>query len=78
MNFIIPTLSISIMFIVFKIIDSKYITKDNKSLKLITKDGLVVFLSGIISLFLLEQLEFSHIIGGAKESLTAFTNAPDF
>jgi hypothetical protein len=45
MNFIIPTLSISIMFIVFKIIDSKYITKDDKSLKLITKDGLVVFLS---------------------------------
>lgn len=78
MNFIIPTLSISIMFIVFKIIDSKYITKDNKSLKLITKDGLVVFLSGVISMFLLEQLEFTHIIGGAKDSLSAFTNAPDF
>jgi hypothetical protein len=78
MNFIIPTLSISIMFIVFKIIDSKYITKDDKSLKLITKDGLVVFLSGVISMFLLEQLEFTHIIGGAKESLSAFTNNPDF
>ena len=78
MNFIIPTLSISIMFIVFKIIDSKYITKDDKSLKLITQDGLVVFLSGVISMFLLEQLEFTHIIGGAKESLSAFTNNPDF
>jgi len=78
MNFILPTLSISIMFIVFKIIDSKYITKDDKSLKLITKDGLVVFLSGVISMFLLEQLEFTHIIGGAKESLSAFTNNPDF
>jgi hypothetical protein len=66
------------MFIVFKIIDSKYITKDDKSLKLITKDGLVVFLSGVISMFLLEQLEFTHIIGGAKESLSAFTNNPDF
>jgi hypothetical protein len=78
MNFILPTLAISIMYVIFKIIDTKYITKDNIPVKAITKDGLIVFICGTISLFLLEQFQFSHIIGGSKESLSAFTNAPDF
>lgn len=78
MNFILPTLSISIMYVIFKIIDTKYITKDNRSVKLITKDGLVVFLCGAISMFLLEQFQFTHMTGGSKDALTAFTNAPDF
>ena len=78
MNFILPTLSISIMYVIFKIIDTKYITKDNRSVKLITKDGLAVFLCGAISLFLLEKLQFTHMTGGSKDALTAFTNAPDF
>ena len=78
MNFILPTLSISIMYVIFKIIDTKYITKDNRSVKLITKDGLVVFLCGAISLFLLEKFQFTHMTGGSKDALTAFTNAPDF
>ena len=78
MNFILPTLSISIMYVIFKIIDTKYITKDNKSIKIISKDGLVVFLCGAISMFLLEQLHVTHMTGGSKDALTAFTNAPDF
>ena len=78
MNFILPTLSISIMYVIFKIIDTKYITKDDRSVKLITKDGLVVFLCGAISMFLLEKFKFSHMTGGSKEALSAFTNSPDF
>lgn len=78
MNFILPTLSISIMYVIFKIIDTKYVTKDNIPVKSITKDGFIVFMCGAISMFLLEQLQVTHIIGGAKESLSAFTNAPDF
>ena len=78
MNFVLPTLSISILYVIFKIIDTKYITKDNRSVKLITKDGLVVFLCGAVSLFLLEKFKFSHMTGGSKETLSAFTNTPDF
>jgi hypothetical protein len=78
MNFVLPTLAISIMYVIFKIIDTKYITKDNIPVKTITKDGLIVFICGAISMFLLEQFQVSHIIGGSKDSLSAFTNAPDF
>lgn len=78
MNFIIPTLAISIMYVLFKIIDTKYISKDDIPVKSITKDGFIVFLCGSISLFLLEQLDIKNMIGGSSAALSAFTNVPDF
>jgi hypothetical protein len=78
MNFIIPSLAISVIFMIYKIIDMKYITKDEISLKDITKDSLIVFLCSMISMFGLEQLNINEIIGNSKESLSAFTNEPDF
>jgi len=78
MNFIIPSLAISILFMIYKIIDMKYITKEEKSLKNITKDSLIVFLCSMVSLFGLEQLNINELIGNSKETLSAFTNEPDF
>ena len=78
MNFIIPSIAISIIFMIYKIIDMKYITKEEKSLKNVTKDSLIVFLCSMISMFGLEQLNINEIIGNSKESLSAFTNEPDF
>jgi hypothetical protein len=78
MNFIIPSIAISILFMIYKIIDMKYITKVDISLKDITKDSLIVFLCSMISMFGLEQLNINEIIGNSKESLSAFTNEPDF
>ena len=78
MNYIIPSLTISILYMMYKIIDMKYITKEEKSLKNITKDSLVVFLCGILSLFVLDQLNINQLIGNSKEALSAFTNDPDF
>jgi hypothetical protein len=63
---------------IYKIIDMKYITKEEKSLKNVTKDSLIVFLCSMLSMFGLEQLKINEIIGNSKDSLTAFTNEPDF
>lgn len=78
MNFILPSIAISILFMIYKIIDMKYITKEENTLKTITKDSLIVFLCSMLSMFALEQLNINEIIGNTKESLTAFTNEPDF
>jgi hypothetical protein len=78
MNFIIPSIAISVLFMIYKIIDMKYITKEETTLKTITKDSLIVFLCSMVSMFALEQLNINEIIGNSKESLTAFTNEPDF
>ena len=78
MNFILPSLGISIIFMIYKIIDMKYITKEEKSFKNITKDSLIVFLCSMVSMFGLEQLNINEIIGNSKEALSAFTNEQDF
>lgn len=78
MNFILPSLAISIIFMIYKIIDMKYITKEENTLKNITKDSLIVFLCSMVSMFGLEQLNINELIGNSKESLSAFTNEPDF
>ena len=78
MNFIIPSIAISILFMIYKIIDMKYITKEENTLKNITKDSLIVFLCSAVSIFGLEQLNINELIGNSKESLSAFTNEPDY
>jgi hypothetical protein len=63
---------------IYKIIDLKYIVKEELLLKTIVKDGLVVFLCGIASSITLEQLNNYNILDSPKNVLSAFTNAPDF
>ena len=63
---------------IYKIIDMKYITKEEKSLKNITKDSLIVFLCGMASTLALEQMNNYNLLDNPKNVLSAFTNDPDF
>ena len=56
----------------------KYISKDELPLKTIVKDGVLVFVCGIIAALALEQLNNYNILDSPKNVLSAFTNAPDF
>jgi hypothetical protein len=78
MNFIIPSLVASIFYMIYKIIDLKYISKEELLLKNVVKDGLVVFLCAIASSITLEQLNNYNLLDEPKNVLSAFTNAPDF
>ena len=78
MNFILPSLAISIIFMIYKIIDMKYITKEEQSLNIVVKDGLVVFLCGMASTLALEQMNNYNLLDNPKNVLSAFTNDPDF
>jgi hypothetical protein len=78
MNFIIPSLVASIFYMIYKIIDLKYIVKEELLLKNVVKDGLVVFLCAIASSITLEQLNNYNLLDEPKNVLSAFTNAPDF
>jgi hypothetical protein len=78
MNFVIIPLVASIFYMIYKIIDMKYISKEELSLKPVVKDGLVVFLCGLASVIALEQLNNFDILDNPKTVLSAFTNEPDF
>lgn len=78
MNYIIPSLIASIFYMIYKIIDIKYITKEEQSLNIVVKDGLVVFLCGMASTLALEQMNNYNLLDNPKNVLSAFTNDPDF
>ena len=48
---------ISIIYLVFKYLEMKVITKDIKPIKLIIRDALIVFISSISGFFVLSQFE---------------------
>jgi hypothetical protein len=74
----IPSLAISIIYFIFRFIEMRFIIKENKPLKNLTTDSLIVFISSLLSLLLLDQFNINELIGNAKENLSAFTSAPDF
>ena len=66
---------IAIIYLLLEIIRQKYILKENKALKLLVTDSVVVLLSSAIGLFAVENLDKGVL---NKSSPTAFVGTPDF
>jgi hypothetical protein len=71
---------ISIVFLIVKFIEMRYIEKDSKPVKLLMRDALLVYFSVVSGYFVLEQLKpvmhtGDKLIGG---NTPVFTNNPEF
>jgi hypothetical protein len=71
---------ISIIFLIMKFIEMRYIEKDSKPLKLLLRDALLVYFSVVSGYFILEQLKpvmqnGDKLTGGTTP---VFTNNPEF
>ena len=67
--------AISSVYVIFRFIEMRFILKENKPLKLLARDTLLVYLSVLLGNFVMEQL------GGLKLASKVpqvFTNEPDF
>ena len=71
---------ISIIFLIFKIIDIKLFKKDELILKIVVRDTMVVFLSVFVGMFVSEQIGEVSVskIFDTREAVSAFTNNPEF
>lgn len=76
MNSNIISIIIAVCYLTFKIIESKFITKDGKSLKIILRDTLIVYISGLCGFFVFTQIE--PITDNIKNTPNVFVNDPDF
>ena len=56
----------------------RFILKENKPLKQLFIDSLIVFISCMISLILLDQFNLNELIGNIKPIPNVFVNNPDF
>jgi hypothetical protein len=74
--FIIATV-ISFIFLIIKIIELRFIEKEQKPLKLLIKDTLLVYFSVICGYFFLEQIKIIMKNGDNSHPIV-FTDSPGF
>ena len=79
-NIFIIAAIISIVFLIVKFIEMRYIEKDSKPVKLLMRDALLVYFSVVSGYFILEQLKPAmqngdKLVGG---NTPVFTNNPEF
>ena len=69
---------ISVIFFIVKFLEMRYVDNEPKPLKLLIRDALVVYVSVVISGFIMDQL--NTVINETKDTVTplVFTDNPPF
>jgi hypothetical protein len=78
-NIFIVAAVISITYLIAKFIEMRFVEKENKPLKLLIRDSLLVYFSVVIANFILEQLNpMVQSAGTSQHSTPIFTDNPGF
>jgi hypothetical protein len=67
-------LVVAIMYVIFRFIEMRFVLKENKPLKVLFRDTIIVYLSTVSGLFVLDQ--FASNVG--KSAPKVFTDIPNF
>jgi len=67
--------AIAAVYLIFRFIEMRFILKENKPLKVLARDTLLVYLSVVLGHFILQQFGNMDITVKVPE---VFTNEPDF
>jgi hypothetical protein len=77
-NIFVTAAIISVIFIIAKFIEMRFIDKEAKPLKFLIRDALLVYVSVIMGYFILGQLKPMIQEGGAISTPQVFTGNPEF
>jgi hypothetical protein len=77
-NIFVTAAIISVIFIIAKFIEMRFVDKEPKPLKLLIRDALLVYISVIMGYFILGQLKPIMQEGGAICAPQVFTGNPEF
>ena len=69
---------ISVVFVLMKLAEQKFIDKEEKPVKLLVRDDLVVYISVVSGDFILDQLKPFIEVDRSTATPEVFINAPDF
>lgn len=75
-NNLILSTCVAFVFLLFKLIDTKIIKKDDINIKIILKDVVLVFVSSFLGGFILSKVNSKQMIGGGTTQ--AFVDEPNF
>ena len=74
---------ISVIYVLIRFIEMRFILKENKPLKDIIRDTIVVYISAISGIFIIEQVKpiknmANTVIGSVNKNPGAFVDEPSF
>lgn len=69
---------VSVVFVLMKLAEQKFIDKESKPMKLVVRDALVVYISVVSGDFILDQLKPFIEVGQTSGTPEVFVDAPDF
>lgn len=78
MNSNIISIIIALCYLGIKMVETKFITKDDKPLKVILRDALIVYISALVGFFTFSSLEPIMGISQGTTSPNVFNTEPDF
>ena len=76
MSVFITGVAVACAYLLFRFIEMRFILKENKPLKILFRDTLLVYVSVIIGSFVLDQISSGTLTGGGPPQV--FTNDPSF
>ena len=76
-NIFIVALVVAIIYLICKFLEMRFILKENRPLKVLIRDTLVVYFSVVLGNFIMEQMENGKKLTGGKAT-GAFLGSPDF
>ena len=77
-NIFIIAAVIAFIFLLAKFLEMRFVDKENKPVKLLVRDALLVYFSVISGYFILEQLKSTGQTGGQNITTPVFTDNPGF
>tara|TARA_Y100000389_G_C17465098_1_gene524798 strand:- start:3236 stop:3472 length:237 start_codon:yes stop_codon:yes gene_type:complete len=78
MNKLLSSSLISIIYLIIKFLEMRFVSKENKPLKKLVLDALIVFIASIITSFIFEQFDITNILNKINTSPVILTNTPNF
>jgi hypothetical protein len=69
------SIAVSVLYILTKFLEMRFINKESKPLKHLFRDGVIVYLCSIGGYYLIQQFELPNQI---SKKVSAFTNDPNF
>lgn len=70
--------AVAVIYLFVRFIEMRFIVKENKPLKVLFRDGLIVYLSTVAGYYVLEQIQPLANSTLDTGKVAAFTNQPDF
>lgn len=78
MNKVLSSSLISIIYLIVKFLEMRFVSKENKPLKNLVLDGLIVFVASIITSFIFEQFDITDILNKINKTPVIITDNPTF